>query len=76
MQGNKTHQQQRDIIQKGVNTANADKNFDAKRDLKLSPEARATRRKGDNLDMRAADRSMQDDPAIVRGRNQESTHNK
>jgi hypothetical protein len=76
MQGNKTHQQQRDILQKGVNTANAGKDFDPKADLSRSDAAREAFRRGDNLDMRAADVSMKDDPAIVRGRNQESGHHK
>ncbi len=76
MQGTKTHQQQRDIIQKQVNTANAGKDFDAEADLQRSDEAREAYRRGDNLNMRAADVSMTDDPSIVRGRNQESEHHK
>lgn len=77
MQGNKTHQQQRDIIQKQVNTANAGKEFDAESDLHRTDAARDAYRRGDNIDMRAADLSMkEDDPSIVRGRNQESGHHK
>jgi hypothetical protein len=76
MQGNKTHQQQRDIIQKQVNTANAGKDFDAETDLHRSDAARDAYRRGDNLNMQAADVSMNDDPSIVRGRNQESEHHK
>jgi hypothetical protein len=76
MQGNKTHQQQRDILQKQVNTANADKDFDAETDLQRSDAAREAFRRGDNINMRAADVSMTDDPSIIRGRGQESGHNK
>lgn len=76
MQGTKTHQQQRDIIQKQVNTANAGKDFDAEADLQRNDEAREAYRRGDSLNMRAADVSMRDDPSIVRGRNQESEHHK
>ncbi len=76
LQGTKTHQQQRAILEKQVNTANAGKDFDAETDLKRSDEARDAFRRGDNLDMRAADVSMNDDPSIIRGHNQESEHNK
>jgi hypothetical protein len=76
MQGNKTHQQQRDILQKQVITANAGEDFDAETDLKRSDAAREAFRRGDNINMRAADVSMNDDPSIVRGRGQESGHNK
>jgi len=76
MQGKKTHQQQRNIIEKRENTANAGKDFDASADLHRSEAAREAFRRGDDLNMRAADRSMNDDPSIVRGRNQESEHRK
>jgi uncharacterized protein involved in high-affinity Fe2+ transport len=77
MQGNKTHQQQRDIIQKQVNTANADKDFDAEADLHRSDAARDAFRRGDSIDLRAAEVSLnEDDPSIVRGANQESAHHK
>jgi len=76
MQGNKTHQQQRNIIEKRENTANADENFDARADLNRSEAAREAFRKGDNLNMRTAEVSMTDDPSIVRGANQESEHHK
>ncbi|MFN7024097.1 MAG: hypothetical protein ACK4QP_06170 [Pseudorhizobium sp.] len=33
MQGNKTHQQQRNIIEKRVDTSNAGEEFDARADL-------------------------------------------
>jgi hypothetical protein len=76
MQGNKTHQQQRNIIEKQVNTANAGPDFDAEADLKRNTAAREAYRKGDNLDMRAAEHSMNDDPSIIRGSDQESGHNR
>jgi hypothetical protein len=76
MQGNKTHQQQRNIIEGRENTANAGPDFDAEADLKRSDAARDAFRRGDNLNMRAADVSLTDDPSIVRGVNQESQHRK
>ncbi len=76
MQGKKTHQQQRNIIEKRVNTANAPDDFDAEADLHRSEAARDAFRRGEDLDMRAADVSMNDDPSIIRGRNQESEHHK
>lgn len=76
MQGNKTHQQQRNIIEKQVNTANAGPDFDADGDLKRNAAARDAFRKGDDLDMRAAEHSMNDDPSIIRGSDQESRHNR
>ena len=77
MQGNKTHQQERNIIEKRVNTANAGEDFDARADLDRSDAAREAFRKGDSLSIRAAELSMnEDDPSIVRGVNQESEHNK
>ena len=76
MQGTKTHQQQRNIIEKRENTANAGRDFDAKADLSRSDVAREAFRKGDDINMKGADLSMKDDPSIVRGVNQESGHNK
>jgi hypothetical protein len=77
MQGNKTHQQQRNIIEKRESTSNADKDFDARADLERSDAARDAFRKGDNLSMRTAELSLnEDDPSIVRGVNQESEHHK
>lgn len=71
MSGNKTHQQQRDILQKRVDTSNADKDFDPRPDLKAqeagldrSGAARPLRRLADD-----------DDPAM-RGERQESHHHK
>lgn len=77
MQGNKTHQQERAIIEKRENTANAGKDFDARQDLDRSDAAREAFRKGDSLNMETADLSLnEDDPSIVRGVNQESGHHK
>ena len=77
MQGNKTHQQQRNIIEKRVDTSNAGDDFDARADLDRSDAARDAYRKGDDLSMRSAELSLNDDdPAIVRGVNQESQHRK
>ncbi len=76
MQGNKTHQQHRNIIEKRENTANAGKEFDARADLDRDEAAREAFRKGDKLDLRTASHSMSDDPSIVRGMNQESEHHK
>ncbi|KKX30697.1 hypothetical protein [Rhizobium sp. LC145] len=76
MQGAKTHEQQRNIIEKREKTANAGKDFDAKADLNRSEAARKAFRKGDDMSMRTADVSMNDDPSIIRGRNQESEHRK
>jgi hypothetical protein len=77
MQGNKTHQQQRAILEKRENTANADPDFDARADLKRDPQSREAFRKGDEtIHPRAGEVSMHDDPAIIRGVNQESEHHK
>lgn len=77
MQGNKTHQQQRNIIEKRVDTSNAGDDFDARANLDRSDAARDAYRKGDDLSMRSAELSLNDDdPAIVRGVNQESQHRK
>jgi hypothetical protein len=76
MQGNKTHQQQRNVIEKRENTANAPKDFDPGPDLRRSEAAKEAFRRGDNLDMRTAEVSLHDDPSIIRGRNQESEHHK
>lgn len=77
MQGKKTHQQQRAIIEKRVDTANAGKDFDPNQDLQRNDAAREAYRRGGDLDMRTADVSLNDDdPSIIRGRNQESEHRK
>lgn len=74
MQSNKTHDQQMRIIEKRENTANADKDFDPTVDLKRSDAAREAFRKGQDLQFRKDDGD--DNPAIVRGMNQESEHRK
>lgn len=71
MSGNKTHQQQRRILEKRVDTSNADKDFDPRPDLERAeagqppapapPDAPAEKERGD--------------PA-PRGQHQESRHNK
>jgi hypothetical protein len=76
MQGNKTHQQERNIIEKQVNTANAGKDFDAGEDLHRNDAAREAYRKGQDLNMSTASESLNTDPSIVRGANQESRHNR
>ena len=75
MTGNKTHQQQIDIIEKRVDTSNADKDFDPRPYLDASKEARD----------RITETDLPDDPTplasddgnpTLRGVNQESQHNK
>ncbi len=67
MQGNKTHQQQRNIIEGRENTANGDRDLDIRSDLNRSEAAKDAFRRGDDLDMRVAEVSLHDDPAIMRG---------
>ncbi|HEV7435140.1 MAG TPA: hypothetical protein VGO22_09760 [Pseudorhizobium sp.] len=77
MQGNKTHQQQRNIIEKRIDTSNAGDDFDAQADLERNEAARDAYRKGEDLRMKTAEISInEDDPSIVRGVNQESEHHK
>ncbi|MGE6739460.1 hypothetical protein ACQKGC_04195 [Allorhizobium pseudoryzae] len=77
MQGNKTHQQQRNIIEKRIDTSNASPDFDARADLDRTPQAREAFREGDaSINPRVAEVSLHDDASIVRGVNQESEHNK
>ncbi len=76
MQGNKTHQQQRNIIEGRENTTNGDPGFNIRADLNRSEAARDAYRRGETLDMRAVEVSFQDDPAIIRGVNQASEHRK
>lgn len=77
MQGNKTHQQQRAIIEKRENTANAGPDFDARADLERDEALRRSLREGEErIHPRAGTVSMNDDPAIIRGVNQESEHHK
>ena len=75
MSGDKTHQQQRQIIEGRVDTSNADKDFDPRPYLNASKEARE----------RITETDLPDDPTplasedgapVVRGENQESRHHK
>ncbi|WFP62192.1 MULTISPECIES: hypothetical protein [unclassified Mesorhizobium] len=74
MTGRTTHDQQMRIIEERENTKNAPKKFDAKAELKRSAGEREARRKGSSL--RGATRVDRDDRNILRGKNQESAHNK
>ncbi|MCO5731705.1 hypothetical protein [Rhizobium sp. SSA_523] len=77
MQGNKTHQQQRNIIEKRVDTSNGGEDFDARADLNRNPAAREAFRQGEEtINPVVGDVSMRDDPSIIRGVNQESEHRK
>lgn len=72
MSGNKTHQQQRAIIEKRVDTSNADKDFDPRPYLKaqeagLDPAART------GTPVRGQD---DDSDLTLRGDDQESSHHK
>jgi hypothetical protein len=73
MVGKKTHEQQRMIIEKRVDTSNADKDFDPRPDLE-----RSERGLGPVPETTARTASDPDDPddLIHRGLNQESSHHK
>ncbi|MER9326836.1 hypothetical protein NKJ26_08735 [Mesorhizobium sp. M0152] len=75
MAGNKTHEQNLRIIEKRENTKNADKDFDADKDLRKTEAERAASRQ-DNLRSDVRDIADRDDRNIIRGENQESSHNK
>ncbi|WP_134727233.1 hypothetical protein [Paracoccus luteus] len=75
MTGNKTHQQQRAIIEKRVDTSNADKDFDPRPYLNASKEVRDRITETQLPDDPTPLASDDGDPA-VRGENQESRHNK
>lgn len=75
MAGNKTHEQNLRIIEKRENTKNADKDFDAEKDLRKTEAERAASRQ-DNLRSDLRDIADRDDRNIIRGENQESSHNK
>lgn len=75
MSGNKTHQQQRQIIENRVDTSNESKDFDPRPYLDAPKDARD----------RITETSLPDDPTPVaslsgnpspQGENQESKHNK
>jgi hypothetical protein len=77
MAGDKTHEQQQAIIEKRVNTKNADENFNAEADLKMSAKEKAARDRGRDLDTHhEAGTTDPDDRSILRGMHQESEHNK
>lgn len=74
MTGDKTHQQQIDIIEKRVDTSNAGDDFDARADLKRSEALRERERDSEGL---RPDPDIQDDDrSIKRGLSQESEHDK
>lgn len=76
MAGKKTHEQQLRVIERRENTRNADENFDAEAELKMSKEQREARRKGQGLRSGVVDLSDPDDRNMVRGEHQESRHHK
>lgn len=76
MAGNKTHEQQRRIIEERVDTANAGDDFDVEKDLKRPPAVREALRKGAGLKHHDGSVTDPDDRNIVRGENQESEHKK
>jgi len=73
MQSKKTHDQQMRIIEKRDNTANGDRDFDVKADLKRSGAAKEAMRKGQDLKARNAG---EDDYGMTLGNQQESAHHK
>ncbi|MCO4316293.1 hypothetical protein M8997_003770 [Phyllobacterium sp. 21LDTY02-6] len=72
MAGRKTHEQQLRIIEKREETGKADKDFDAKADLRKSDAARDISEHG-NAGPRVR---IPDDQSRLRGEHQESRHNK
>lgn len=75
MSGDKTHQQQRQIIEGRVDTSNADKDFDPRPYLNASKEVRDRITETD-LPRNPTPLASQDGNPAVRGENQESQHNK
>jgi len=75
MSGNKTHQLQRDIIEKRIDTTNADKDFDPRPYLDASKEVRDRITETD-LPEDPTPLASEDGNPTVRGENQESQHNK
>ena len=75
MSGDKTHQQQRQIIEKGVDTSNADKDFDPRADLNASKDVR-DRIEETDLSNRTTDIGSADGNPAPAGTRQESRHNK
>ncbi|MBZ9846930.1 hypothetical protein LB565_02880 [Mesorhizobium sp. CA14] len=76
MTGRTTHDQQIRVIEKRENTKNAPKEFEAEAELKRSAAEREARRKGSSLQGDTPDLVDPDDRNILRGKNQESAHNK
>jgi hypothetical protein len=74
MTGNRTHEQQKNIIEQRVNTRNAGKDFDATIDLQKSEELRERERQSDHVEPHVPVEN--DDLSILRGVNQESDHKK
>jgi len=72
MSGTKTHQQQRQIIEKRVDTSNADKDFDPRPYLDAAEHPHQQIAEG-HTPRRAED---DDSDMILRGENQESQHHK
>lgn len=75
MAGNKTHEQSLRVIEKRENTKNAGKDFDAESELAKTDAERAASRP-DKLRPNLRDVADPDDRNIIRGENQESSHNK
>ena len=75
MAGNKTHEQRLRVIEKRENTKNAGKGFDAKTELEKTDAERPASWQ-DNLRPKLRDIADPDDRNIIRGKNQESSHNK
>ena len=75
MTGDKTHQQQRQIIEGRVDTSNADKDFDPRPYLNASKDVRDRITETDLPD-NPTPLASQDGSPVLRGENQESPHNK
>ena len=75
MSGDKTHQQQRQIIEGRVDTSNADKDFDPRPYLNASKEVRDRITETD-LPRDPTPLNDADGSPVVRGENQESRHHK
>ena len=75
MSGDKTHQQQRQIIEGRVDTSNADKDFDPRPYLNASKEVRDSITETD-LPRNPTPLASDDGNPMLRGENQESQHNK
>ncbi|HEV7251789.1 MAG TPA: hypothetical protein VGN97_01620 [Mesorhizobium sp.] len=75
-QGNKTHQQFRNIVENRVDTSNAGEDFDIRADLNRSDAEKRARQEGANLRADHPDFENADDRAMIRGENQSSQHHK